>query len=278
VNVPIRLGNIVSLHGFTASADEDQFRVVHIAIEARAGAALAALEHARRCVELRSSTNGNGGGANGGGADDDAADAAALAALEEMAAALREMQAILARLPERCDPLVYYRRVRRPLGGWRSSPALPVGLFYEGVGDAAPRAYYGASGAQSSILPAFDAALGVRHSGATLRPYLDEVRWHAPRQHRAWLDAGDAPRSCCAELLRAAALRARSVTLRHAYNDAVEELSRFRAMHREFAAAYISAHSSAGGAAGGKGTGGTDFVPALAGYHRATDAARLLQP
>jgi hypothetical protein len=125
------------------------------------------------------------------------------------------------------------------------------------------------------VLPAFDAALGVRHGGATLRPYLEAVRWHAPRQARAWLDGGD---SSCAEVLRAAALRARSVTLRHAYNDAVEELSRFRAMHREFAAAYISAHSSGGGAAGGKGTGGTDYVPALAGYHRATDAAKLLLP
>jgi indoleamine 2,3-dioxygenase len=261
---PIRLGNIVSLHGFTASPDEDQFRVIHIAIEARAGAALVALEHARRCAHA--------GGADGA----DAADAAALAALEELAAALQAMQAILARLPERCDPGVYYHTVRRPLGGWRSSAALPAGLFYEGVGDAAPRAYYGASGAQSSVLPAFDAALGVRHGGATLRPYLEAVRWHAPRQARAWLDGGDAPRSSCAEVLRAAALRARSVTLRHAYNDAVEELSRFRAMHRQFAAAYISAHG--GAAAGGKGTGGTDYVSALAGYHHATEGAKLLLP
>jgi indoleamine 2,3-dioxygenase len=269
-NVPIRLGNIVSLHGFTDSADEDQFRMVHIAIEARAGAALAALEHARRCAALRSGQAGD----NGDAAHDDDADAAALAALEEMAAALREMQAILARLPERCDPSVYYHRVRRPLAGWRSSPSLPVGLFYEGVGDAVPRQYYGASGAQSSILHAFDAALGVRHSGATLRPYLEEMRLHAPRQHRAWLEDGSP------ELLRAAALRARSVALRHAYNDAVEELSRFRAMHRDFAAAYISAQSGAakGGKGAGKGTGGTDYVPALAGYHRATDAAKLLQP
>jgi indoleamine 2,3-dioxygenase len=270
-NVPIRLGNIVSLHGFTDSADEDQFRMVHIAIEARAGAALAALEHARRCAAQRSSSGHAGD--NGDAADDDDADAAALEEMEEMAAALREMQTILARLPERCDPSVYYHRVRRPLAGWRGSPSLPAGLFYEGVGDAAPRQYYGASGAQSSILHAFDAALGVRHSGATLRPYLEEMRLHAPRQHRAWLEDSSP------ELLRAAALRARSVALRHAYNDAVEELSRFRAMHRDFAAAYISAQSGAAkGGAGGKGTGGTDYVPALAGYHRATDAAKLLQP
>jgi indoleamine 2,3-dioxygenase len=41
-------------------------------------------------------------------------------------------QAILARMGEKCDPHVYYTRVRLPMSGWRNNPALPRGLVYEG--------------------------------------------------------------------------------------------------------------------------------------------------
>ena len=50
-----------------------------------------------------------------------------------------------------------------------------------------PRQYYGASGAQSSILPALDAALGVAHPPGWLRDYLQTMRLHMPRKHRAFL-------------------------------------------------------------------------------------------
>ena len=36
---------------------------------------------------------------------------------------------------EKCDPYVYYHRVRQPMSGWRSNPRLPHGLIYEGVSD-----------------------------------------------------------------------------------------------------------------------------------------------
>ena len=43
------------------------------------------------------------------------------------------------------------------------------------------------------------------------------------------------------------------------------ELERFRAQHRAFAHAYIARHSAAE-----RGTGGSDFMPALEGYRAAT--------
>jgi indoleamine 2,3-dioxygenase len=89
---------------------------------------------------------------------------------------------------EKCDPYIYYARVRQPMSGWRNNPALPQGLTYEGVapqehlhlditaggaaywhggggsGDGALRLQlYGETGAQSSVVPAFDIALGVEH-------------------------------------------------------------------------------------------------------------------
>lgn len=47
--------------------------------------------------------------------------------------------------------------------------------------------FYGASGAQSSILPALDAALGVQHPDGWLKAYLATMRLHMPRHHRAFI-------------------------------------------------------------------------------------------
>lgn len=50
---------------------------------------------------------------------------------------------------------------------WRGNKALPEGLTYEGVLDSQGKALclelYGETGAQSSIVPAFDIALGIEH-------------------------------------------------------------------------------------------------------------------
>lgn len=42
-----------------------------------------------------------------------------------MAASLVQMQALLERMGERCDPQIYYKRVRQPMAGWRGNSALP---------------------------------------------------------------------------------------------------------------------------------------------------------
>ena len=47
------------------------------------------------------------------------------AGLVVVASALRAMQATLSRMGEKCDPYIYYHRVRLPMSGWRSNPALP---------------------------------------------------------------------------------------------------------------------------------------------------------
>lgn len=47
--------------------------------------------------------------------------------------------------------------------GWRNNPALPDGLVYEGLWGNAPQQLYGETGAQSAIVPAFDAVLQIQH-------------------------------------------------------------------------------------------------------------------
>jgi indoleamine 2,3-dioxygenase len=263
-SAPVELGNLVCLHNFSGGQDEEWFRVVHVAIEARAGDALARLADAQAAAAV-------------GDAD------ATHAGLVRIADALRGMRSILARMTERCDPSIYYNRVRWPMAGWRGNDALPHGLLYEGVGDTAPRQYYGETGAQSSVVPAFDAALGIEHGGmmdaaaaaadasksAWLSAYLRDMRAHMPREHRAFLAAREAEPS-----LRGAALASGAGSaLRGAYDDAVAELTAFRGQHKAFAASYIAQHARR--ASGEKGTGGSDFMPALAGYQSSTARAAL---
>jgi indoleamine 2,3-dioxygenase len=146
--------------------------------------------------------------------------------------------------------------------------------LYEGVGDAAPRQLYGETGAQSSVVPAFDAALGIEHAGgaatsAWLVDYLRDMRAHMPREHRCFLAEREAAPS-----LRASVVAAGPGALQSAYDEAVAELTAFRGKHRAFAASYIAQHARKGAAAE-KGTGGSDFMPALAGYQRTTADAQL---
>ena len=90
-------------------------------------------------------------------------DAAAMEGhLATISAGLQQCQALLSRMGEACDPAVYYARVRTPMCGWRGNPALPDGLVYGGVWQQ-PQQLYGETGAQSPLLHALDAALGIEH-------------------------------------------------------------------------------------------------------------------
>ncbi len=247
VTGPIELGNIVCLHNFLGGQDEEWFRLVHVAIEARAGDALAALPAAQAAAQ--------------------AGDAAAVrTALHLITDTLRAMSALLGRMRERCDPHIYYTRVRWPMAGWKANAALPGGLLYEG--ETAPRQIYGETGAQSAIVAALDAALGIEHGEVELAAYLLEMRAHMPREHRALVARCEAMPP-----LRVAAAAAGPGATRDAYDEAVASLAAFRNGHRAFAAEYIAQHARREAAE--RGTGGSDFMPALAGYERHTKAATL---
>src|SRR5713226_6867973 len=138
---PIALGNLALLQNFLGGLDEEWFITVHIQIEAQAAPALGALQHAQRAV------------ADGDGA-------AVTAALSSIAGALGRMNQTLLRMPENCDPYIYYHRVRPFIHGWQQHPVL-----YEGVAEygGVAQTFYGETGAQSTIVPCLDAVLGVRH-------------------------------------------------------------------------------------------------------------------
>src|SRR5262249_43544683 len=141
-----------------------------------------------------------------------------------MAAALEQVYATLARMPERCDPHVYFHRVRPYIHGFDRSP-----LVYEGVEayGGQPQSFAGETGAQSALVPSRDAALGTQHEHDALRVSLDRMRDYMPPRHRAFIAAvagGPSVRRYVAE---------RS-DLHPAYNACVDWLERFRAKHLEY--------------------------------------------
>ncbi len=111
--------------------------------------------------------------------------------LIEMNTVWDAMNAHFDRMPERCDPYIYFNRVRPYIHGWKNNPAMPDGLIYEGVERFAgkPQAYRGQTGSQSSIVPAMDALFQVVHESDPLREFLDELHAYRPPQHRAFIDA-----------------------------------------------------------------------------------------
>ena len=57
----------------------------------------------------------------------------AQSSLSEVEASQRSMYATLQRMPEHCEPFIYYHRVRPYIHGWKNHPDIPEGVIYEGV-------------------------------------------------------------------------------------------------------------------------------------------------
>lgn len=247
-NWPIELGNIALLQNFLGGLDEEWFVAVHVDIEAKAGPLLAQVGSARSALE-RGDVEDLG------------------QRLEEIAAALEKLYATLLRMPENCDPYVYYHRVRPFLHGFTEHP-----VVYEGVAAYAgqPRKFFGETGAQSTIIPTLDAALGIGHTPDQLRTYLAHMRDYMPPDHRAFLEAVEAGPS-----IRDYVLARDLAPLRERYNACVSLVEQFRAKHLEYAAAYIHKQSQHGTNSTYYGTGGTPFMAYLKKHRNETGEHRI---
>lgn len=246
----IQLDNIVLLQNFLGGQDEEWFVVVHIQIERQSGPGLAGLLRAM----------------NGAA---DAEEDEVLLGLKSLAVAQTAMRDTLLRMKERCDPYVYYTRVRPYIHGWKNSPSLSNGLVYEGVAAYAgrPQQFRGETGAQSSIVPCLDAGLGIVHAPDPLTVYLQEMRDYMPPRHRSFLQAiehttDDQGRPALSGYVREQ--KARHPELWKAYCACVDLLAQFREIHIGYADSYIhrqsQSHASNPTAVG---TGGTPFMTYL---------------
>ncbi len=249
------LDNVTMLQQFLGGQDEAWFVLIHVAIEARAGALLAEFPTLLEAAE-----------------HDDAS--TLHAALSTMCTVWDDINAIFDRMPERCDPYIYFHRVRPWIHGWKDNPALGAGLIYDGVAETngEPQSFRGQTGSQSSIVPAVDAVLGLGHADDPLRRYLDELHIYRPPQHRRFIDDVRARST-----VRAAVSKLSDAAVVERYNDNVEKLARFRTRHLEYAATYINKQQrDHEGNAVDIGTGGTPFMKYLK-KHRNETQAQLLR-
>ena len=239
---PISLDNVALINNFLGGVDEDWFVTIHVCIEDAAGDAIDA---AYKLSRLNESNNVDDFNTN----------------LKKILMSLKNVNNIFSKMPEKCDPYIYYHRVRPYIFGTKDNPHLKKGLIYENQFNNKPQFYRGETGAQSSIIPFLDGALGIYHSNDNLRHYLNEMRDYMPPKHRKMIEDVE-KRSKAKDLI------SQSKKLMNVYNNCLEEIRKFRAMHLEYAATYIhkqaQVHNTFGtGGSTIRGTGGTPFMKYL---------------
>ena len=239
---PISLDNVALINNFLGGVDEDWFVTIHVCIE---DAASEAIDSAYKLSKLNESNNVDDFNTN----------------LKKILTSLKNVNNIFSKMPEKCDPYIYYHRVRPYIFGTKDNPDLKKGLIYENQFNNKPQFYRGETGAQSSIIPFLDGALGIYHSNDNLRHYLNEMRDYMPPKHRKMIEDVE-KRSKAKDLI------SQSKKLMNVYNNCLEEIRKFRAMHLEYAATYIhkqaQVHNTFGtGGSTIRGTGGTPFMKYL---------------
>ena len=239
---PISLENVGLINNFLGGVDEDWFVTIHVCIENAAADAIAA------CAEISM-------------VETDSPEKESIELLNRIVISMKKVNEIFARMPEKCDPYIYYHRVRPFIFGTKDNPDLENGLIYKGEFKNQPQFFRGETGAQSSIIPSLDGALQITHTKDHLRHYLNEMRDYMPPKHREFMEVLE-KNSQIKKIING------SEKLTSLYNDCLEEIRAFRAMHLEYAGTYIFKQAQiknpfGRGGSTITGTGGTPFMAYL---------------
>lgn len=238
---PLVIENLALLQNFSNSnkRDEDWFILIHVDIEARAALGISAIKQYKDLF-YKNESPGNLENCDPELYSD---------FLEKMRASLFMMNITMARMPERCSEDFYFKAVRPFIFSFEN-------VRYEGV-RSEPFTLRGETGAQSSIVPAFVAALGIEHKDSMLTKHLKDMRDYMPKEHRVFIKE--------LELINSAGMigtfrevAKSNLKCQKLYNACLEELLRFRTKHLEFAINYIQKKVD-----NPTGTGGTPFIPWL---------------
>jgi indoleamine 2,3-dioxygenase len=250
----ISLDNVALITNFLGGVDEDWFVTIHVCIEDAASDAVGAAQALAEMTDKNSEEE-------------------ILDNLKTITKSLKKVNSIFSRMPEKCDPYIYYHRVRPFIFGTKDNPDLKQGLIYKGEYNDEPQFFRGETGAQSSIMPFLDGALGIYHTKDSLRHYLNEMREYMPPEHRAMIDKVE-------DISQALRLINQSKILVGEYNNCLEEIRAFRALHLEFAGTYINKQSQiknpfGRGGSTITGTGGTPFMQYLKKHRDETEDQKI---
>ena len=253
---PISLDNVALIHNFLGGIDEDWFVTIHVCIEHAARGAIKSAAHISKLFQ-----------------EDNVSKKEIYENLNQLKNSFIEINHIFRKMPEKCDPYIYYHRVRPYIFGWKNNPDLKNGVIYEGCFENKPQFYRGETGAQSSIVPTMDALFNVSHEKDELRDYLDEMRGYMPPAHRQLIEYVEKNSKLKGYIKD-------DKKLEDLYNESLVEISAFRAQHLQYAADYIhkqNTKSTLFGSGGSvvRGTGGTPFMKYLKKHKDETDKTKL---
>ncbi len=244
-NDGIHADNLACIQHFMGGMDEQWFFTATAALEGIGAPALLPLAQAKDAA------------ANG-----DIAQVTAL--LTTVSQVFADVNAALLRIYEKCEPFIFYTRIRPFLTGWDKT-----GIIFEGV-SAEPLKLHGGSAAQSTLIQAYDAALGIEHLHPETQPFLLLMRDYMPPKHRKFVED-------LAEGLSlydfVQANKAAAPALEATFNACIDQLDAFRKAHMEVAVRYVLKQGKHG--EDGLGTGGTSFVPFLSEARKETKAKRV---
>lgn len=228
------LDNLGCLQTFTGSLDEQWFYLVSVAIEARGAPSIPLMLEAitaARVGKVKVVTE----------------------CLQQLAEILDEINALLQRMYDNCDPYIFYNRIRPYLAGSKNmaDAGLPKGLLYDdGRGAPEYRQYGGGSNAQSSLIQFFDIVLGIEHrptgvsrkdqaSTKSRHGFIHEMRAYMPGPHRRFLEDVD----CIANIRSFVEARRSDPALRLAYDACLSMLRAMRDKHIQIVSRYIIVQS-----------------------------------
>ena len=251
----VNLNNVALNYNLLGGIDEDWFVTIHVCIEHAANLAIASAFNIALAYQQNT-----------------ADEKTLLKELTNIKTSMLEVNHIFRKMPEKCDPYIYYHRVRPYIFGWKNNPSLPEGLVYEGCFDDKPQLFRGETGAQSSIVPALDALLSVVHEKDELREYLDEMKSYMPPSHRELIKFLEDHSQVKTDIKNNEELIA-------LFDDCCQEISIFRSQHLQYAADYIHNQNTKNtlfGTGGSKvrGTGGTPFMKYLRKHRDETDLTK----
>lgn len=222
--------NIQPITTFTGLEDEQWFIAIHVAIESAAGPAIAAIGDAQQGILENDPTRVS-------------------RALRVMTDSVCDVTDILKRMPKRNDPEVYGQGFRPYLGTLTD-------VTFEGVSElTGPQSFRGASGAQSSLFPALDAALGIDHGDNPLVNHLRTLRKDMPSSHRAFIETiEEGPNLHGYVETTDASTDADTNDLQESYNECIDRMITFRERHIEVVETYLTSKLDSS-----EGTGGTPY-------------------
>ncbi|KAK4236846.1 hypothetical protein C8A03DRAFT_16544 [Achaetomium macrosporum] len=266
---PADLDTLHALQTFTGTEDESWFYMVSVAMEAQGGYIIPIMLHALESLHHHQHHHHQHHHHQHHHHQQHHQRAAApyqtiIESLHKLIHCIGTLGSLLDRMDERCNPQIFYHRIRPFLAGSKNmAPAgLPRGVFYdEGEGKGQWRELRGGSNGQSSLIQFLDLVLGVEHAvQGNSNPetqkgkeekvsFHQEVRGYMPEPHRRFLGfvAERYPggtRKGVSELLavgegEGGRLSQQQLALRKAFQTATKALAEFRNKHLQLVTRYI---------------------------------------